>query len=290
MTKKISIIIIFLMMLFLVSCNMEDTTNQALEEFSKYQETNDTALVTNESIITFSTHTLDLTDLIGEGYILNGGYIIKKDKIYFSATLEEYMFSFNLYIYECDIYGKNLTKIFNRSELKTNPKVTANNMVFYYEHYTDNASIEDSRVIDAYDILGQEHKRVASGKSCTISDYREKNTSDYVGKLMDKPYIPLFKDESYYEITNKKTNETKIINQEFIENTKYNESLLKFDYSTKRIDISYGHILITLSIKAGNGVNHPYLIFEYDFQKDTLEFKQISFLDVDVLIDIIYLE
>ena len=64
---------------------------------------------------------------------------------------------------------------------------------------------------------------------------------------------------------------------------------LKLMYETKRIDISNGHILLTYKINAGNGMNYSYLVFEYDFEKETLEYKQLAFLDVDVLVNIIYL-
>ena len=213
-------------------------------------------------------------------------YVDKKE---FSTTIENYMFNFTFSIYECDLNGKNKTRLFKMENLVTSPDVVANNMVFYLEHYKENALKETSRVINSYDIINSVYGQVASGKECTISDYRPRNKSDYQGKLLDKPYIPLFKDNSYYEITNTKTNEVKIVGKEFIEKTKYIESLQKFNYETKRIDISNGHILLTYKLDAGNGMNYSYLVFEYDFEKETFEYKHLAFLDVDVLVNIIYL-
>ena len=289
MIKKSITILLFLLCFLLIGCNTEDTTNKALEEFSKYQKTEDVVLVVDDKIFYFSTHTIDIRDIIedDEEYP-NGGYLITKDKIYFSTTKENYMFDFSFFIYECDLKGQNKTRIFKLDNLVTNPDVVANNMIFYLEHYKENALEEDSKVINYYDIINLVYGQAASGKECTISDYRPRNKSDYQGKLMDKPYIPLFKDNSYYQITNTKTNEIKIIDQEFIKNTKYFESLNKFNYETKRVDISNGHILLTYKLDAGNGVNHSYLVFEYDFEKETIEYKQLVFLDVDVLVNIIY--
>ena len=290
MVKKSITILLFLLCFVLIGCNIEDTTNQAIDEFSKYQKTEDVVLVVDDKILYFSTHTIDIRDLIdNEEEYPNGGYLVTKDKIYFSTTIENYMFNFTFSIYECDLNGKNKTRLFKMENLVTSPDVVANNMVFYLEHYKENALEETSRVINSYDIINSVYGQVASGKECTISDYRPRNKSDYQGKLLDKPYIPLFKDNSYYEITNTKTKEVKIVGKEFIENTKYIESLQKFDYETKRIDISNGHILLTYKINAGNGMNYSYLVFEYDFEKETLEYKQLSFLDVDVLVNIIYL-
>lgn len=290
MVKKSITILLFLLCFVLIGCNIEDTTNQAIDEFSKYQKTEDVVLVVDDKILYFSTHTIDIRDLIdNEEEYPNGGYLVTKDKIYFSTTIENYMFNFTFSIYECDLNGKNKTRLFKMENLVTSPDVVANNMVFYLEHYKENALEETSRVINSYDIINSVYGQVASGKECTISDYRPRNKSDYQGKLLDKPYIPLFKDNSYYEITNTKTKEVKIVGKEFIENTKYIESLQKFDYETKRIDISNGHILLTYKINAGNGMNYSYLVFEYDFEKETLEYKQLAFLDVDVLVNIIYL-
>lgn len=290
MIKKSITILLFLLCFALIGCNIEDTTNQAIDEFSKYQETEDVVLVVDDKILYFSTHTIDIRDLIdNEEEYPNGGYLVTKDKIYFSTTIENYMFNFTFSIYECDLNGKNKTRLFKMDNLVTSPDVVANNMVFYLEHYKENALEETSRVINSYDIINSVYGQVASGKECTISDYRPRNKSDYQGKLLDKPYIPLFKDNSYYEITNTKTNEVKIVGKEFIEKTKYIESLQKFNYETKRIDISNGHVLLTYKLDAGNGMNYSYLVFEYDFEKETLEYKQLAFLDVDVLVNIIYL-
>lgn len=290
MIKKSITILLFLLCFALIGCNIEDTTNQAIDEFSKYQKTEDVVLVVDDKILYFSTHTIDIRDLIdNEEEYPNGGYLVTKDKIYFSTTIENYMFNFTFSVYECDLNGKNKTRLFKMDNLVTSPDVVANNMVFYLEHYKENALEETSRVINSYDIINSVYGQVASGKECTISDYRPRNKSDYQGKLLDKPYIPLFKDNSYYEITNTKTNEVKIVGKEFIEKTKYIESLQKFNYETKRIDISNGHILLTYKLDAGNGMNYSYLVFEYDFEKETLEYKQLAFLDVDVLVNIIYL-
>lgn len=290
MIKKSITILLFLLCFALIGCNIEDTTNQAIDEFSKYQKTEDVVLVVDDKILYFSTHTIDIRDLIdNEEEYPNGGYLVTKDKIYFSTTIENYMFNFTFSIYECDLNGKNKTRLFKMDNLVTSPDVVANNMVFYLEHYKENALEETSRVINSYDIINSVYGQVASGKECTISDYRPRNKSDYQGKLLDKPYIPLFKDNSYYEITNTKTNEVKIVGKEFVEKTKYIESLQKFNYETKRIDISNGHILLTYKLDAGNGMNYSYLVFEYDFEKETLEYKQLAFLDVDVLVNIIYL-
>ena len=89
--------------------------------------------------------------------------------------------------------------------------------------------------------------------------------------------------------TNGETNEIRIIDDAFLKNTVYIESMEMYNYSPKRYDISNGHILLTYSIGAGDGWNFPHLIFEYDFDTDTLVYKMLVFPYDSVPIEIIYI-
>ena len=292
MKKKLMLILILLLSMFLVSCNIEDNTLEVEQEFSKYESQNDAVILIAESIIYFNTHKLDLNELLkNKEEKLNGGYIITKDKVYFTSAAPNVveLFNFTFYTYECDIYGKNLKKLLEVSNIPTLPSCVANDFCFYVEYYTEDALNEDSRRIDVYDLNTQEYKILERGKECSLSKYRPKEKNSYSVELIDKPYLPIVKDNSYFKIINKETKEERIINKEYIENTIYSESLLKYNYQTKRIDVSDDHIYITYQLKAGNGMNFCFVLFEYDFESRTITYKQLSFLDVDVLIDIIYL-
>ena len=78
-------------------------------------------------------------------------------------------------------------------------------------------------------------------------------------------------------ITNLETNEQRIIDDSFLQNTIYIGSMEMYNYGPERYDISNGHILLTYSIGAGDAWNFPHLIFEYDFDTDTLEYKMLVF-------------
>jgi hypothetical protein len=80
-----------------------------------------------------------------------------------------------------------------------------------------------------------------------------------------------------------------IIDDEYLRNTIYIESMEKFNYSPKRVDISNGHILLTYGIGAGDGWNFPHLVFEYDFDSNKLEYKLLAFPFDSVPIEIIYI-
>ena len=61
------------------------------------------------------------------------------------------------------------------------------------------------------------------------------------------------------------------------ENTVCIESMKKFGYGIRRVDISKNHILVSCEIGAGDGWNAPHLIFEYDFETEALEYKCLVF-------------
>ena len=90
-------------------------------------------------------------------------------------------------------------------------------------------------------------------------------------------------------ITDLETGLSNIIDDEYLKDTIYIESMEKFNYSPKRVDISNGHILLTYSIGAGDGWNYPQLVFEYDFASNSLEYKLLSFPYDKPGVEIIYI-
>ena len=182
MKKKLMLILILLLSMFLVSCNIEDNTLEVEQEFSKYESQNDAVILIAESIIYFNTHKLDLNELLkNKEEKLNGGYIITKDKVYFTSAAPNVveLFNFTFYTYECDIYGKNLKKLLEVSNIPTLPSCVANDFCFYVEYYTEDALNEDSRRIDVYDLNTQEYKILERGKECSLSKYRPTEKNSY---------------------------------------------------------------------------------------------------------------
>ena len=62
-----------------------------------------------------------------------------------------------------------------------------------------------------------------------------------------------------------------------------------FNFGPERVDISNGHILLTYWIGAGDGWTYSHLVFEYDFESDTLEYKLLAFPYASTPIEIEYI-
>lgn len=62
-----------------------------------------------------------------------------------------------------------------------------------------------------------------------------------------------------------------------------------FNYGPQGSKILNGHLMLIYGIGAGNGWNHPYLIFEYDFELNAIEYKLLAFPYDSVPIDIHYI-
>lgn len=282
--KKI-ILLIILLVCFAFSACRHDTTQLAEDAFSKYYDGGADVVLVLEDTIYFENHKIDLNKLKNEE--ANNGLIIKKDKLYFSTSKQNSMYDYTLNIYESDLSGANIKLVFSKGNYKTYPWVYGIDDAFYIEYYLTNALDIDSRQIDKFSIQGNEYENVAGGKDCSLSNYTKKSeTSIYDIKVVEN-LSP--QEHGKFIITNSETNEIRIIDDAFLKNTVYIESMEMYNYSPKRYDISNGHILLTYSIGAGDGWNFPHLIFEYDFDTDTLVYKMLVFPYDSVPIEIIYI-
>lgn len=270
--------------LCLTACG-QDTTQIAKDEFLKYHNGKDEVAVVIEHTIYMEKNQLDLSGLIKDNDP-NGGLIIKQDKLYFSTSVQNSMFNYSLNIYESDFQGVEIKLLFSKEGFRTLPWAYATNDTFYIEHYSNNAFNENSRLIDKYTISTGIYENINSGKDCDLSDYQKKEHSRYSVEVIenDSP-----KEHGGFIITDSETGAKKTIDDDFLKNTIYIESMEKFNYGAKRFDISNGHMLLTYGIAAGDGWNYSHLVFEYDFDSNTLEYKLLAFPYDSVPVEIIYI-
>lgn len=282
----ISTLILSFAVLFIIAICRPDTTQLAKDEFSKYYNGKNEVVLVLEHTLYFEKYEINLNRL-KENEEANNGLIMKNDKFYFSTSKPNSMFNFTLNIYESDLSGAKVELVFSKDNYKTHPWVYGTNDIFYIEYYSDNALNKDSKQIDRFIIDSNKYENVASGKDCSLSDYGEEEKSNYS--------VEIKKDSSSTEsgkfvITDLTTGEKKTIDDNYLRNTAYFESMERFNHSPERADISNGHVLLTYSIGAGNGWNFSYLIFEYDFNANTLEYKMLVFPYDSIPIEIIYLD
>lgn len=259
-------------MLLLGSCsnNIQDRK----DEFSQYAEENEIALVYEDRILYFDSHSVELEALTGKGEEANGGVFIEDEKIYFTTTVENGWFYYGLKVYECDLYGNDLKLLFQKDDYKTYCRTCIVGKSVYISYNLKNAFSKSSEMIDMYDIETGEYKNIDSGEECSLSNYLPIKTSSYEFNIVDHSSA------DYFEIQNMNNGEKKIVDNEFMKNTIYFDSLQKFGYNAMRADVVDGHIYLTYSIGVDGfvKVSYPHLVFEYDFENDSLQYKMLAFL------------
>ena len=283
--KKICLLFLTILTLLLTSCR-EDTTQLAKDEFSKYYNGKDEVVLNIEDNLYFENYALDLNGLV-KGNEHNNGLIINQRNFFFSTSKENSMFNFTLNIYESNLQGTDIKLVYSKDGFKTHPWAYAIDDVFYIEHYSNNALDLESKLIDSYTISTGIYENIASGKDCSLSDYMPKEEQSRYSIEVIENISP--QKHGKFIVTDLETGLSNIIDDEYLKDTIYIESMEKFNYSPKRVDISNGHILLTYGIGAGDGWNYPHLVFEYDFDSNTLEYKLLAFPFDSVPIEITYI-
>ena len=283
--KKIFISFFLIVITLLNSCG-EDTTQEAKDEFSKYFNEKNEVVLNIGGYLYFENFTINLSDLVKDNEF-NNGLIVYKDKLFFSTSKENSKFNFTLNIYESNLQGTNIKTIYTKDGFNTHPWSYAYDGVFYVEHYSNNTFDLESKLIDKYTISTKTYENIDSGKNCNLSDYFVKEQNNEYTIEMKENLSPT--KHGKFTVTKNDTGEVRIIDDEYLKNTIYIDSMNIYNYEPERFDISKGHILLTYSIAAGDGWNSSHLVFEYDFNNNLLEYKLLVFPYDRVGVDIIYI-
>ena len=295
MKKSLAFILIFITS-FLTSCEVSlptieiliptiQPTQTAIDEFSQYDnEKQEVAMFCNSSLY-FKGYDINFSKLFpGEEFFY--GLLIKNNKIYFSTTTvnprkpfyiipqpEEHTFK----IYESNFSGTEISLIYSRHFETTPISSYAKDDSFYIMYFTSNKLFETNANIDKYTISTGECVTIASGPDCSMNDYRTTEESKY--KIDVEQGYSSSKEPGKITITDTETGEIRIIDDDYLKNTIYIESLKRFGYGAIRFDISHGHILLLYMVRANEADKIAYVVFEYDFDADRLDYKALLFAE-----------
>ena len=281
--RHLLILIFFLFLFILISflsfCR-EDTTQLAKDEFSKYFSGKDEVVLINEDNLYFENYIVNEESF--NPWCYYDTIIFYEDLIYYISISSPNKNLKYLNIYSCDYYGHNANVIYSR---EINAKI--NEIKKYKDSYFIEYKKEKLVYIEKYTISTGIYETVAIGKDCSLSDYvPKKEQSGYTVEVIEN-ISP--QEHGKFIVTDIETGAFNVIDDEYLKNTIYIESMEKFNYGPERVDISNGHILLTYGIGAGDGWNFPYLVFEYDFDTNTIEYKLLAFPYDSVPIEIVYI-
>lgn len=277
--------------LFSMSSCVKDTTQIIIEEFNKYHDGIEDVVWRDYDELHFENHVLKIFEKI-DG-IKWDSINFFNDRIYYfdTLTLDSYNKINSLQFYSCDFNGNNI-ELLHEEQINSDSKIDYKvvSQMYYFEY-----KVDDIKYIDTYNIVENEYKNIACGKKVVLEDYIEEEVNEYDYKVVDlneKDSFQSIKPQSfdYFEIIHKESGISKKIDDEYLKSTIYFESLEKFSYNPKRVDISSGHILLIYGIGGGNGWTYPNVIFEYNFDTEKLEFKLLIFPLDYINFEIIYID
>ena len=229
--KKWFILFLTVCVVALSSCWREDTTQSAKNEFSKYFNGKDEVVLNIDDNLFFENYSLDLDGIV-EDNEHNGGIIVKQDCLYFSTTKQNSMFDYTLNIFESNLDGTNVENIYSKNGFKTHPWAYAIDDVFYIEHYLNNGFDLNSKSIDKYIISTGKYENIANGKESGLSDYMSKEQCRYSIETIENESP---KKHGKFIVTDLEKNLSKTIDDDYLKNTVYIESMEKYNYGIKYI-------------------------------------------------------
>ena len=264
----ITIGLIVLLVFSLTSCSSEPNADEIKRRFESYTPDSSVVAVLDSSTFYFADHTLKLHD-ISNGESPNNGYLFVDGKLYFSTTKENGVFDFSLFVYSCDLYGKDKHLVFEKHGYKTRPWATGNHGKLYIEYYSTNAIDASARTIDSYNVVTEEYQTEASGKTVHLSDYKRGSIGDYSCSF----------ENNTLSVVDTQKNETYTVSPaELISNT-FTEELNGLDWSYRGFYSSNAGKMYFLYRIEASGPQYPHLLCEYIPDSNRLVFSLLYFAD-----------
>lgn len=258
-------------MLLLSSCSKETIAYETvLSEFSQYQNTNDTVLFLDPYLY-FNDYRINLDDFFPhrespKDFIIEDATLLN-DQIYFTVLIKEDR-SWSTILYRCGLRGENLEEVFGKANHgKSGDSKIIDGTVYYFK-YNDANKVDE--ISSFYNIRTAQYGDVSELGFSNINDFL-KNYGNYRVEKMEKTFI----------VTDKRSQENRIIDDAFLRTTEYYQSLNKFGYGCAWYEILDGKVLLIyyLDIPSESSwwvvfpVPPPVVVFEYDFEQNELIFK-----------------
>ena len=287
--KKICAFVLALSVLFLTSCGrpQEKWEDIARNELSQYTTGNNVALVYQDEKFYLNSFTLDI-DNISEGEYCYHSYYLDGHILYFSTATKHSFDSYTVTLYSCDLINGSLSVVFCRDKYDMGHTYVTENK-FYIYHYLDSSiSDADITVVDLYNIDTGEYSRVDNGPTASLEKFKvnDEKQVKYDVELVNS------KNGKYFRITDKDTGVIKTVDKDFMLKTSYVSMFSNHGYSPQIIDVVDEHILIAFDLSFGTFIAYNYtcVVFEYDFENETVEYQLLAFPYDYVSLKFLYVE
>lgn len=290
--KKILLLLIFCLSL-LVSCGEEDyTEEEARNDFSHFYDENfDTVMLFDGEYLIFNNFELNFYQMFDGS---NRAIIVKNREVFVVSFSVREINIFNKYIesidiWKMDLYGNNRKIVFqikDKGEIKLKSLQTTKNRSSFYIEY----KIDRMYFIDSFNVENFEYVNVEKSKNVPnvykYAEFNEKDNSIYSGERINKSNNVI----KEYKIENSSTGRIQYVDEDVLkENDVYKKTSIKYDYRSSQIIIKNNHIYLFYEINAGDWSTYEYVIFEYYFETNSLDFKMLVFLYDCINIEMVYI-
>ena len=279
--KRVIALLCLFVVLLTTTCR-KDTTQIAKDEFAKYHNGKNEVVLSLWNNLYFEEHTLPSEDFHSRD--LYRSIAFYKGSVYYMSldNTDEGSKNKRITVYSCDLYGNDTEEVYSKQlNTRKNVNVKTDGDSYYIKYVEDGVS-----VLDKYTISTDLYENLFRGEECNLTDYVPEEKLRYNVEMI-KNLSP--QEHGKFVITDTETGAQKTIDDDYLSDTIYIESMEMFNFGPERVDISNGHILLTYWIGAGDGWTYSHLVFDYDFESDTLEYKLLAFPYAITPIEIVYI-
>lgn len=279
MIKRIVAFLLLFCAFFLNSCGRQEEKykNAVMQKMSEYTPSNNVVLAIDDEVFYLNHFTLD-TNKIAKNEESDDAYYLNENLLYFTTKKNCSLFLDTITLYSCDLRSGAITKIFSKDGYYEADTYIAEGKLYILNREKNGLFDRISTVVDTYNIKTGEYVRIDNGPYATLDKYKIDT------KKQERYEVQIVKCESvkdnHFRITDMETGIEKVVDRNYVLKTPYAGVFSQQKtISPRMIDVVDGHILMAMDITAGGLVeyNNNYVIFEYDFENETLEYQLLAF-------------
>lgn len=245
--------------ILLCSCHVKNVTFDDVKgEFSDFSSSNDVAFVLDNQVLFFNDYVLDLGDQFADKDVRFHSVNLLNKKIFYVVS-EKNGTKNSIFLYQCEIDGSSPQKLFEQTDVDS-IKVTSSNESVLFKYQKNGAFMADR-----YNYLTNEYITIEDEEQATFA-------------VKDLLTYSVEKESKTFVVNNQETQEQHIIDENFLKQTSYFESLQKFQYYPFAYSLEANRVFLIYRlkiVKKGDLFPQGYamIIFEYDFESKQLDFK-----------------
>lgn len=274
MKKAFAAFMVIVMLICVMTSCSADTEEQLKKDFSSYNAENDVALVYMNFYFIFKDFYFSLDN--GIGHAKRPHSYATSGKILYSYTYTEHgPNEYTVNVCAFDVSEKEETVVFSKKYASL-PEMHLADEGLYLLYAIDLE--QQMETIDLYSIDTGEYCQLETGNNLSLDKYENKITeseSRFVGRVVkDK------RNGDYFEIEDVMGNTRKTVCNETLLESEYGEILKEYNFTPKRVKVEGERVFLVFSISYSRSIinkwGYNFIVFEYNYETETVQYKLIA--------------